>query len=310
MVLEIPDASAEEPCLSLGVDLGGTKIAAAVVDSSGQPLSDAVTLPTRARESRQVTLNQLYDAIDRALSAAEVKANDLAGIGIGTTGPLDPRMGVLLEPETLPALFDCPLAQLVEERFGRSVTMTNDANCFALSEAMFGRGRGEDIVLGVTLGTGCGVGVVIGGRLLEGTTANAGEMYRALVGERTYDEALSGVGVQALFAARTDRRESAPRLAELARDGDAGAVDAWRQFGAMCAQGIGALAALLDPGVVVLGGSVSGAADLFLPELTARIPDFLAPSAAARMRIEVSTDALGAGVRGAAALVFSPGRLA
>jgi predicted NBD/HSP70 family sugar kinase len=184
--------------------------------------------------------------------------------------------------------------------------MSNDANCFALAEALFGAGRGEEIVVGVTLGTGCGCGVVIRGEILEGTTANAGEVYRALVGDRPFDEALSGGGLERLYGERAGRSLAGEEISRLAAESDARALGAFEDFGKWVAKGLGIIAAVLDPGVIVLGGSVSSAFERFAGAMQAEIGRYLAPAAARRLRVVRSEQGAQAGARGAAALLFSP----
>lgn len=296
--------------LALGVDLGGTKIAAGVFDESGKLHGDLTVRPTRADGPADRTMASLEEAAGEALSSAGVAAPRLAGIGVGTTGPLDPRAGTLLEAEMLPRMYYYPLGPELEKRYGAEVTLTNDANCFALAEAHFGAGRGEDIVVGVTLGTGCGCGIVIGGRLLEGTTCNAGELYRNLVADRTFDEALSGPGLERLYREKTGRRRSGGEINALATEGDAVAAAVFHEFGWWVGRGLGVVGAVLDPGVVVLGGAVATSFRFFEEAMNGELEKHLAPSAAARMRVVPSTQGPQAGALGAAALVLSGGRLA
>ena len=296
--------------LAIGIDLGGTKIAAGVFSPAGALRGELAVLPTAAAGPAAGTLDNLFRAVEKALASASVAAGELRGIGLGTTGPLDPWRKTLLEAEALPRLHHVPLGRLLEDRFGKPLTLTNDGNCFALAEALFGAGRGEEIVLGVTLGTGCGVGVVIRGRFLEGASANTGEVYRARVGDLTFDEALSGRGLERLYRQRGGDERPGDEIHRLAQRGDERARQAFEDFGRLAAEGLGTLAAVLDPGVIVLGGSVARAHDHFREVLEREIARYLAPSAAERLRIEVSQQGELAGPRGAAALVFSGGRLA
>jgi glucokinase len=298
---------AERDVLALGVDLGGTKIAAGVFDGLGGLRGRLAVRPTQALGPAEGTVANLFAAIDAALATAGSEASRLGGIGVGTTGPLDPRAGTILEAETLPNLFHFPLRRALEDHYGLRAALSNDANCFALSEATFGAGRGEEIVVGITLGTGCGCGVVIRGRILEGATANAGEVYRALVGERTFDEALSGGGLERLYREGTGRAASGAEVSRLAAAGDAGALAAFASYGGWLARGLGIIAAVLDPGVIVLGGSVASAFPHFEAALRSDIGKYVAPAAARRLRIVPSQQGVEAGARGAAALLLAPG---
>ena len=224
---------------------------------------------------------------------------------MGSPGPLDARSGTLLEIPTLPALHYFPLRGTLQQRYGARVEISNDGNCFALGEALFGAARAESIVLGVTMGTGCGAGLVVERRIHEGATFNAGELYRAPCGEGNFDEVLSGPGLERLYRERAGARRTGPEISELAREGDRAAGEVFEAFGLAAARGLGILAALFDPQVVVLGGGVAAAFDCFGDVLKREIVQYLAPGAAEQLRIVASEAGAEAGAAGAAALVFS-----
>ena len=152
----------------LGIDVGGTKIAAGLVNESAEILDSAV-LPTRAGEGYEVSLGQLYAAI-RACLRPEVSA-----IGICAPGPLNPKTGVVLNPPNLPGWRNVPLAKLVSEEFGLPCRVENDANAAGLAETRFGAARGCSSVFYVTLSTGIGTGIILDGRIYHGKNGQAGE---------------------------------------------------------------------------------------------------------------------------------------
>ena len=291
--------------LAVGVDLGGTKIAAGVFDSSGGLLGELIVELTRADGPAEATSEALLAAVQRALESAAVDAGELSGIGVGTPGPLDPVAGTLLEIPTLPQLHYFPLRGTLAQRYETRVELSNDGNCFALGEALYGVARAEPIVLGVTLGTGCGVGFVVGGKIHEGATCNAGEVYRAACGERTFDEALSGPGLERLYRERLGRTKAGREISDLARGGDPDAKAVFEVFGTEVARGLGILGAVLDPQVIVLGGSVSGAFDCFGEIVKREIGRYLSPTAVQQLKIVPSTAGPASGALGAAALIFS-----
>ena len=293
--------------LAVGVDLGGTKIAAGVFDSSGRLRGELAVRPSLAAGPAEGTSEALLGSIDQALASASVRADELEGIGVGAPGPLDPAAGNLLEVPTLPQLRYFPLRGTLLQRYEARVEVNNDGNCFALGEGLFGAARGVGIVLGVTLGTGCGVGVVVDGRIHEGATCNAGEVYRALCGEKTFDETLSGPGLERLYLERCEAEKTGLEITALARAGDADARDVFDCFAGELARGLGLLAAVVDPHVIVLGGSVATAFDCFGALLVERISEYIAPSAAEQLKIFPSAGGPAAAAQGAAALVFSRG---
>ncbi|MBI4605904.1 MAG: ROK family protein [Planctomycetes bacterium] len=289
--------------LAVGVDLGGTKIAAGLFDREGRALGGLSTVPTEAHGPPERTIENLLGAVGEALARAEGRR--VIGIGFGSTGPLDPTLGVLLEAESLPRLHGFPLKATVEARIGVRVSITNDGNAFALAEALHGAGRGRGIVVGVTLGTGCGCGVVIHGRILEGATANTGELYRAPVAGATFDEVLSGRGLARLYLQEAGREAPGADISRLADAGDPAALRAFGAFGRTVAQGLGIIASIVDPHVFVLGGSVAASFRHFEGSLQRDLPAYVAPQVAAKLEIVPSALGPGAGALGGAALVFS-----
>ena len=171
--------------------------------------------------------------------------------------------------------------------------MTNDANAFALAEASFGAGLGAGIVLGVTLGTGCGCGIVVEGRLLEGATANAGELYRAPLLGANFDAMLSGRGLQRHYEQVTGGAVPGAEVTRRASTGEGAALRALAAFGADVGAGLGVLVATLDPDIVVLGGSVTEACPTLRrrcapPSTTASPPWWRRSSASCRRSLETS----------------------
>ena len=293
--------------LAVGVDLGGTKIAAGIFEPGGKLVGDLAIEPTLADGPAEGSWQAFLRAVDGAIAGAGVDSGALAGIGVGAPGPLDASSGTLLEIPTLPGLQYFPLRGRLVQRYETRVEISNDGNCFALGEALYGAASSEAVVLGVTMGTGCGAGLVVDGRIHEGATFNAGEVYRAPCGERTFDEALSGPGLEQLYRERVGSNRPGPEISELARNGDPVAREVFEAFGVDVARGLGILAAVLDPQVIVLGGGVAAAFDCFGEVVKREISHYLAPTAAEQLRIVASEAGAAAGAAGAAALVFSAG---
>jgi fructokinase len=154
--------------IRLGVDLGGTKIEAVALDAAGRELARRrVATP---REDYARTLQAIVDLV----AAIEREAEAGCSVGIGTPGAASARTGCMKNSNST-WLNDQPLVGDLEAALGRPVRIANDANCFALAEAVDGAARGARIVFGVILGTGVGGGIVVDGRVLEGANAIAGE---------------------------------------------------------------------------------------------------------------------------------------
>lgn len=290
---------------ALGVDLGGTTISAGLFDESGRIHGELVSIPTEAHGPAEKTICNLLHVIDKAASSARADDLQLEGVGVGSTGPLDPQSGQLLQAESLPNLLFFPLGETVAKRSGLPVSVTNDGNAFALAEARFGAGKGKSIVVGVTLGTGCGCGIIIEGKIVEGATANSGEIYRAPLAGGNFDEVLSGRGLEKIFHEKTGRHRPGSEISKLADDGDSDALETFRTFGRKVAAGLGTIAAVLDPSVVVLGGSVSSSFRHFSPALLEDLKRYVAPQVAAGITIVPTHLGAVAGALGGAALVFS-----
>ena len=250
----------------IGIDLGGTKIAAAAFDLDGRRLGRIARLPTMARMQMAVTLTNMKRVVKQAKIEAGVDGDPVA-VGMGSSGPLDPANCVLHDVDSLPNLVGFKIGRFSEREFGAPLFLENDAACFALGEAMHGAGKGRDIVLGITLGTGFGCGITIRGRIFSGATNNAGEVAYCRVGESDFDHACSGPGVvrqyRACSPSKVDRSVTAKEIGDRAEKGEPEAVRAWRSYGRLVGTAIATLCCVIDPSVVVLGGSVSRRLRLF-----------------------------------------------
>ena len=167
--------------LFVGVDLGGTNVRAGLVDEEGNVLFRDKR-KTLARESAEAPVRQIVDSMAEVIRMGGFAYADIAGIGIGSPGPLSAKKGMILRAGNLPHWLNFPLAAVIEERVGVRTFIQNDANVFALGEWWKGAGRGYDDFFIMTLGTGIGGGAVCGGRLLTGFNDNAAE-----VGHTTVD---------------------------------------------------------------------------------------------------------------------------
>jgi len=155
----------------VGVDIGGTKVAAGLVDAGGAILSQC-RVPMVSNSSAEDGLNAVLAAISKVIAGS---SNVVQGIGICAPGPLDPRTGVVLNPPNVPCWRNFPLAQSVQERHSVPIKVDNDANAAALAETRWGAAQGYKHVFYTTIGTGIGTGIVFDGRIYHGHTGSAGE---------------------------------------------------------------------------------------------------------------------------------------
>ncbi|MFJ9556451.1 ROK family glucokinase [Nocardiopsis sp. NPDC101807] len=277
--------------LTIGVDIGGTKVAAGVVDRDGRIL-DKVKYPTPSADPEG-----LADVVAKAVAelCGRQEPEAVRAVGVGVAGFVDEDRATIQVAVNL-GLHDEPLKERVQERVGLPVVIENDANAAAWAEARFGAGRGSDHIVCVTLGTGIGGGLVMGGALQRGRFGVAAEVghYRMVPHGRRcacgnhgcWEQYASG---RALVAEGQDRARTDPRAAErmlkladgvveqveghvitqAAMEGDQAALECFGIVGEWVGLGLADLAAILDPECFVLGGGVSDAGSILLDPVRA-----------------------------------------
>jgi glucokinase len=277
--------------LAIGVDVGGTKVAAGVVDEHGRILAKLKRSTPAASPLR--TEQAIADVVTELLAAHEVAAigaDEVVAIGLGAAGFVEGERATVLFAPNL-AWRDEPLKQRVEERLGRAVLVENDANASAWAEARYGAARGYRDAMLVAVGTGIGAAIIIGGELYRGRWGIAGEPGHVRVvpdgrlcgcGNRgCWEQYASGNALVAEareFARRTPEGASrllqlaggtpegisGPEITQAATEGDPAALRCFQTVGGWLGQGLADLAAILDPACFVIGGGVSEAGDLLL----------------------------------------------
>ena len=167
-------ATEQQNHFTLGIDVGGTKIAAGLVDTQGKILYQT-RVPMPARENAAAGFAALESAINTVFAAQPQARDALTGIGICAPGPLDPFRGIVLNPPNLPCWHNFRLADEVQRVFHVCAKIDNDANAAGLAEAIWGAGVGFRNVFYATLGTGIGTGIIFDGRIYHGRTGSAAE---------------------------------------------------------------------------------------------------------------------------------------
>src|SRR6185437_6030340 len=258
----------------IGIDLGATNIRGAVV--SGDSLSDIISVRIHSEGSVEDVLNDIYQLIDR------LTGPDIAGIGIGVPSVVDVEEGIVYDVQYIPSWVEVPLKQLLGERYRLPVYVNNDANCFALGEYYFGKGKGMSSLVGLTIGTGLGGGVVIHDKLYPGYNCGAGELGLLPYRDNILEYYCSGSFFKNLHGL------DGVMVYEAAREGDARALELYAELGEHIGQGIKAVVYSYDPQLIVLGGSVSAAYDLFRETMRATIGSIPYAKTLQRLKIEVS----------------------
>ncbi|MCS6954231.1 MAG: ROK family protein [Bryobacterales bacterium] len=286
----------------LGVDIGGTKIAAGVVADNAEVLR-TVTVPTRASEGYEVSIGQVYKAVEECLDG------DVAAIGICSPGPLNPKTGVVLHTPNLPWR-NVPLAELVGQRFHLPCKVDNDANAAGLAEALFGAARGYSSVFYVTLSTGIGTGIVLDRKIYHGKNGFAAEGGHVTVDYRSPLVCNCGnIGcIEAYSSGTAIEKRFGVRAEELARGVEAGDPTALQRLDEIClALGawLGSMISLLDPDVIVIGGGVARIGDPLFERLRRITPTRTINPFAADTPIVPAALGDNVGILGAAALVLA-----
>ncbi|MBN1156334.1 ROK family protein [Candidatus Woesearchaeota archaeon] len=237
--------------LALGVDIGGTSIKLGLVTEHGKIVKFKI-VPTCADKSKRTIINNLLSSIGKLMRS------NVIGIGLGFPGPANYNQGKIIKTPNLNKLNGMNLKSIVHDKFNIPVFCENDANCFALAEAIYGKGKNFDNVVGLTLGTGVGGGIVIKGRIYQGR-GNAGELGHIIMDPEfnDFESKVSGTAIT-----RTKLCEPI-NLFELARRRDKIALKIWKRIGVSIGTGIVTIMHCLDPDVIIIGGKISNAWDYF-----------------------------------------------
>ncbi|HEY5040420.1 MAG TPA: ROK family protein [Verrucomicrobiae bacterium] len=246
----------------IGIDLGGTKIEGVVLDVDGREIFRK-RIATEREHGYQHILNRLKSMHDDLVATVH---GEPTTFGIGTPGAISPRTGLLKNSNTV-----CMNGQTVksdlEKLLGRKVEIQNDANCFAMAEALLGAGRGKKLVFGVIMGTGCGGGIVHKGEVFTGPQAIAGEWGHMSIDPRgpvcycgnagCVETFISGGGLENRYAEKYGVRKPLKEVEKEFYAGEPKAVEFMRWFFDRFGRALANLIDILDPDIVVIGGGVS-----------------------------------------------------
>ncbi len=320
----------------IGVDVGGTKVAAGLVDQEGKILFQTRT-PMVANDSAARGLQSVTSAIDsvsaKAPSFSGTPPKLIQGIGICSPGPLDPKSGVVINPPNLTCWRDYPLATEVARIYRVPVKVDNDANAAGLAETLWGAGRGYRNVFYTTIGTGIGTGIVIDGRIYHGRTGAAGEGGHMSIDAKGPRCGCGKPGcIEALAAGPAIARRAREKLdagrtsaiLDLA-GGKASAVTS-EMVGKAYATGdavarevmsstfddlsfwLGNVIDLLEPDVIIIGGGVGSMLKPFFSEISNRLPHWSINQRCQEIPLLPAQYGEDAGIAGGAALCVEPPR--
>jgi glucokinase len=318
--------TSEQP--TLGIDIGGTKVAAGLVDSSGTILFHT-RVPMITTGTAEAGLSAVVNAVNAVFAVRPDARTSLAGIGICSPGPLDPRAGVVINPPNIPCWRNFPLAAEVERVFGVRARVDNDANAAGLAEAIWGSGVGYRDVFYATLGTGIGTGIVLNQRIYHGRTGSAAEGGHVTIDYRgprcacgklgCIEVLCSGpaianrararmaqsaqAGAKILELAGGDLEQvHAETVAEAFRQGDPLAIEVLQTTADLLTVWMGNIVDLLEPEIIILGGGVSELMSAFFGRIREQLPNWSINQRAAEIPIVRAIYGSDAGIAGAAAL--------
>ena len=276
----------------LGIDIGGTNLVVGSVAEDGSRVLATASEPTKAEAGATNVVDRLVELAERAIAVTrrEVPGAEILGVGVGAPGPLDTKRGIVLLTPNL-GWVDLPLRQIIHDRLGLAAALDNDANCAVLGEWWVGAARGAQHAIGITIGTGIGGGLILGGKLYHGASDVAGEIGHTTIdteGRRCkcgnygcLEAYASGPNIamraiEAIEAGAETRlpgyvggdmsRITAQTVYEAAHDGDELALEVVNDTAKFLGVGVANLLNIFNPDVVVICGGVTLAGDhLFIP---------------------------------------------
>lgn len=244
----------------IGIDIGGTKCSVTKGDASGNILNK-IKFQTTDKDD---TLRNIFESVE--------KMGQVEAIGVSCGGPLDSKKGIIMSPPNLPGWDDVHITKLLTEKFNTPSYLQNDANACALAEWRFGAGKGCENMVFFTFGTGLGAGLILNGKLYEGTNGMAGEAGHIRLAEcgpvgygkaGSFEGFCSGNGIKQLSGGKSD----AKALAESARQGDKEALRIFEICGENLGKGLAIIIDILNPERIVLGSIFARCSDLLVPSM-------------------------------------------
>jgi glucokinase len=245
--------------------------------TDGATVVDTVIKPCPAQEPEEVVLNQLKQQI------AQLMRPEVTGIGVGVPSVVDCKQGIVYNVANIPSWQEVHLKEALESEFGVPVAVNNDANCFALGAWRYGEGKGTRDMVGLTIGTGIGAGIIIDGKLYNGVNTGAGE-----IGSLPYLDADYEFYCSSRFFSKL-HGDTGANFAKLALAGDKEALAVWQEFGTHVGNLMKAVLFTYAPEAIIIGGGIANAFALYEEPMRQQLSTFPYPENVAATRIEPST---------------------
>lgn len=273
----------------IGIDLGGTHVRAGVVSEGRLENIASVRIPSDG--SVDEVLRVIYQLIDPLIDG------NIKAIGIGVPSVVDVEKGIVYDVQNIPSWKVVELKKLMEERYRLSVLINNDANCFALGEKYFGKGKEAHSLIGLTIGTGLGAGVIINGKLYAGVNCAAGEFGNVDYLDQYYEYYASGQFFENCY------QTNGEVVYKKALDGDPLSIMILEELGTHLGNAIKMILYTYCPELIILGGSISKSYSFFQKRMWDRIHTYVYSNTLNQFRLEVS-QLENSGILGAASLYY------
>jgi glucokinase len=274
--------------MKIGVDLGGTNVRACIIQ--GEKIIKQNKAPLENKDDQEDTIRQLIDLIK------SVWQKDVKGIGIGVPSVVDLEQGIVYDVVNIPSWKVVPLKEILENEFGVPVFINNDSNCFTMGEKYFGAGRNYKDVVGITIGTGIGSGVILDNELYSGANCGAGEIGYLPYLDRDLEYYCSSNFFEKIH------HTTAYDTFQGAEKNDARALELWNEFGNHLGVAMKSVMYAYDPELIVLGGSITGAYVYFKDQMFETMKDTYFPKSVEKLKIALS-EVENVAMLGAASLV-------
>lgn len=274
---------------AIGVDLGGTNVRCGLVEN--EKIINLLAKSINSSGTETEVLNDIFLLLDDLVS------DDIEGIGVGVPSVVDVVNGIVYDVYNIPSWKSVPIKSILENRYNKPVYVNNDANCFALGEKYFGKAKNYNNIVGLIIGTGLGAGIIINGKLYNGTNCGAGEFGMIPYKDDILEHYCSGY----FFKKKYDI--TGEELYKLALNNDEFALNVFNEYGKNLGEAIKIILYAIDPEIIVIGGSVSKSFNFFKNALIENISDFGYPKSLEKLKIEVS-DVANVAILGAVGLLM------
>jgi glucokinase len=258
----------------LGVDIGGTNFKIGRIKNS--TIEKEISIDVDISLTEEETLDTLFKSIDLLIKS------DIQGIGVGVPGVVDPITGIIYDIQNIPEWKKIPLKEILQRRYNVPVFINNDANCFALGEKIFGKGRHYENFVGLSIGTSLGMGIIINNQLYNGVLCGAGE-----IGMLHYKDSIVKKYASSFFFS-DNYHLRAKELSEMAEKGNVLGLTAFVEFGVHLGEAIKNILYMYAPEAIILGGSISKAYPYFRKSVEKSLKSFAYQKQIENLKIETS----------------------